>query len=88
VNLQREGDVNILFDRQNKTQATILHVQEFEPQKGLERIPFSVVFWVKQNEVWPQKIYPILIRENQLLEVYLVPIGQHEGGIKYEAVYS
>lgn len=88
VAIQQEGNVNILFDGQNKTEATILHVQEFDPQQGLERIPFSVVFWVKQSEVWPQKIYPVLVRENQVLEVFLVPVGQYEGGIKYEAIYS
>jgi hypothetical protein len=57
----------------------------FEPSG---RVPFSLVFRAPHEPVLPQRIYRF---ENDALgefELFIVPIGPDESGMRYQAVFS
>ncbi len=56
-----------------------------EPKTGR---PFSVVFRGNGDVVLPQRIYRIEHAEIGSFELFLVPIGPDEKGLRYEAVFN
>jgi hypothetical protein len=50
--------------------------------------PFSIVFRGPYEPVLPQRIYRIEHDELGALEIFLVPIGPDESGMRYEAVFA
>jgi hypothetical protein len=52
------------------------------------RRPFSVVFRSAPGAPLPQQIYRVHHDELGALELFLVPIGPDEDGMRYEAVFS
>jgi hypothetical protein len=52
------------------------------------REPFSIVFRGPYEPVLPQRIYRIEHDELGALEIFLVPIGPDESGMRYEAVFA
>jgi hypothetical protein len=59
---------------------------EHPPDAG--RRPFTVHFLGPARPLLPQKIYVLEHGEAETLELFLVPLGPHEDGIRYEAVFS
>jgi hypothetical protein len=55
-------------------------------QSGMER--FSIYFRGPGERSLPQKIYSIEHDAMGTLELFLVPIGKDEKGMKYEAVFN
>lgn len=53
-----------------------------------QREPFSIVFRGPAEPVLPQQIYRLEHDELGVLELFLVPIAQDEGGTRYEAVFA
>jgi hypothetical protein len=87
--LQKKGALFIVFDDQHHLTAEISEIKKFEKYQGIDRIPFSVIFLVKEKNIyWQQGIYKIIYSEQENIEVFLVPIGLVEEGMRYEAVYS
>lgn len=86
--LKEEGGVTIHFSPEKSLHADIISLREHADMFGIDRTPFSVIFFVKDATVYPQQIYAIETKDNQLFEVFLVPIGPSEGGMRYEAVYG
>ena len=50
--------------------------------------PFSLIFHATGSSVLPQKIYPLEHEQLGVLELFLVPIGPDEKGMRYEAVFN
>ncbi len=53
-----------------------------------QRAPFSVVFRVPAESHLEQAIYALEHAEMGMLELFLVPLGPHEDGMRYEAVFT
>ena len=52
------------------------------------REPFSLRFRVPLETVLPQQVFPLRHEQLGTLEIFLVPIGQDAGGVRYEAVFA
>lgn len=52
------------------------------------RVPFSVVFQSAQTSPLPQQIYHVKHAALGGFDLFLVPIGQHAKGVRYEAVFN
>ena len=52
------------------------------------RSPFSTVFLGPAEPVLPQSIYPLESATLGRLDLFLVPIGRDERGVRYEAVFA
>ena len=52
------------------------------------RAPFSIVFLGPRDPVLPQRIYRLEHGELGTLDLFLVPIGRDEAGVRYEAVFT
>lgn len=52
------------------------------------RVPFSLVFLGPGDPVLPQRIYRLGNATLGTLDIFLVPIGRDERGVRYEAVFS
>ncbi len=59
-----------------------------EPARAGGRAPFSLVFRGRPDVVLPQRIYPIEHNDLGAFELFLVPIGPDEAGMRYEAVFT
>ena len=86
--LKAEDGVMIHFAPDHILAADIIEVKEHANLYGIGRTPFSVLFFVRHDLVFPQQIYTILTKDKQTFEVFLVPVGPADGGIRYEAVYG
>ncbi len=53
-----------------------------------DRTPFSLVFQCSHDQPLPQMIYKMEHEKMGALELFLVPIGQDEKGVRYEAVFN
>ena len=53
-----------------------------------EREPFSLVFRIASSSVVPQRIYTLHHAELGDLEIFLVPIGPDDEGMRLEAVFT
>jgi uncharacterized protein DUF6916 len=52
------------------------------------RVGFSLVFQGPQTPALPQRIYRIEHPRRDGLDLFLVPIGESEAGIRYQAVFN
>jgi hypothetical protein len=52
------------------------------------RAPFSLVFLGPRDPVLPQRIYRLEHEELGTLDLFLVPIGRDDAGVRYEAVFT
>ena len=55
-------------------------------QGGMER--FSLFFYGPADRFLPQGIYRLTHSQMGDLSLFLVPVGQHERGFRYEAVFN
>jgi len=58
------------------------------PQYGTARQPFSLLFRGAGTTVWPQGIYHLSRAGLDQLDIFLVPVGMDESGVRYEAIFS
>lgn len=58
------------------------------PQHARTRQPFSLLFRGVGTTVWPQGIYHLSRPGLDELDIFLVPVGKDESGVRYEAVFS
>jgi hypothetical protein len=52
------------------------------------RAPFSLVFLGPPTPILPQQIYRLTHEALGAFELFLVPIGRAQAGIRYEAVFT
>jgi hypothetical protein len=57
-----------------------------DPATGIT--PFSIVFRGPPEPVFPQRIYRVEHAALDAMDVFLVPIGPDEVGMRYEAVFG
>ena len=59
-----------------------------EGREGAGRAPFSVLFRGPLDPILPQQIYRLEHPKLGALEVFLVPVGRGEDGVRYELVFA
>jgi hypothetical protein len=55
---------------------------------GRERLQFSLVFRGPATQVLPQRTYQLTHTELGHLELFLVPLGPDDEGMRYEAAFA
>ena len=65
----------------------LIEVEEFGPS-GSGRNAFSLRFLGPLRPILPQAIYRLENAAMDPLEIFLVPLGPHQGGMRYEAVFT
>ena len=56
--------------------------------KNMKRRPFSIVFRGPTDRYLPQSIYPLEHAHMGKLDIFLVPIGSDNKGMRFEAVFT
>ena len=69
-------------------EATPSSAASASPPPNGRSVPFSLVFQGPNIPPLPQRIYRLEHPELGALDVFLVPIGQATGGMRYEAVFN
>ena len=54
----------------------------------MPRQPFSLVFCGPGDVLFPQRIYKMEHEEIGTFELFIVPIGSDEKGLRYEAIFT
>jgi hypothetical protein len=67
---------------------TLIAVDLLRPLPSAKRQPFSLVFRGPAEPVWPQRIYRLTRDGLGDFDVFLVPIGPDEHGLRYEAIFT
>lgn len=85
----QETEFTIFFHSETGIPASVEELKEFPAyQQGSGRIPFSVIFLVRQTEIYPQRIYKVKNQAQQYAEIFLVPVSHKDGMARYQAVFS
>jgi hypothetical protein len=66
----------------------LAEVTTFPDYEGQRREPFSLIFRGAHRFVLPQGIYRVEHKEMGPMEIFLVPIGPDQKGMRYEAVFN
>jgi hypothetical protein len=76
------------FQLDGDDQKFLVELIEAEPLGDNRGRPFALLFRVEEGPTLPQKIYPLEHDRLGRLELFLVPVGPDEVGMRYEAVFS
>ena len=79
---------HIHYGDQAPLEAILFEVRLHEAHDGPRKQPFSLYFRSPQRGVLPQAIYQVEHEQMGPLEIFLVPIGPDEKGMRYEAVFN
>lgn len=74
-------------DQRLPVKLTDVHPWGPEASRGRARVPFSLVFHTVPQAVVPQQIYRLESESMEPMELFLVPLGPDENGMRYEAVF-
>lgn len=78
-----------LVDGDYSDELTLVRIDRFGEKNTIEGgEAFSVVFLSKKQEPIPQQTYQVSNQKLGDLHLFIVPIGQDESGVRYEAVFS
>jgi hypothetical protein len=83
---------SIKLDGREPIELELVEVRPYEnkdkpgEQKGYER--FSLLFDGPTEIFLPQQIYRLSHSQMEDLDLFLVPIGRHERGLRYEAAFN
>ena len=85
-----ESHLNSSFDMRTGDTATVVELIAVKrlPQHATAREPFSLLFRGAGTTVWPQGIYQLSRTGLDQLDIFLVPVGRDESGVRYEAIFS
>ncbi|WP_027891001.1 DUF6916 family protein [Calidithermus chliarophilus] len=68
---------------------TLIEAQPLPPRvPGARREPFALLFRGPRSPVLPQRIYPLEHPTLGRQEIFVVPIGPDDAGMRYEAVFG
>jgi hypothetical protein len=81
------ADFRLHADDTTVLEAELIDVQEGAPTVGT-RTPFSLVFRGPLEPLLPQAIYRFEHDTLDPFEVFIVPIGPDEAGMRYEVVFT
>ena len=74
------------FGDAGKATAVLESTKGFNVDSGDRREPFALFFRSAGPPI--QRIYPVTHEKLGTLEIFLVPIGENEDGLLYEAVFT
>lgn len=80
----------ITFNENTVAQSELIEIKanpKIQLQDG-QIEPFSLVFEVADSEVFDQNTYLLKSDELEEMPIFLVPIGQDEKGVRYEAIFN
>ena len=80
-----DSTFRVYADASNPLDVELISATESEEGSGR---PFSIVFRGSGDVVLPQRIYRMEHAEIGSFELFLVPIGPDEKGLRYEAVFN
>ena len=85
-----ESHLNSPFDMTAGDATMVLELIEVKrlPQQARTRQPFSLLFRGGGTTVWPQGIYHLSRAGLDEIDIFLVPVGKDESGVRYEAIFS
>jgi hypothetical protein len=84
------GTFRINPDDTEKVDVELISATELGGSAGEEtpRRPFSIVFRGPGDVLLPQRIYRMEHEEIGVFELFIVPIGPDEKGLRYEAIFT
>lgn len=83
------NDVFVLTIDDYRDELELIQVDRHEDRHSIdERDAFSILLQSKAEQILPQQIYRLQHATMGELDIFLVPIGQDENGVRYEAVFS
>jgi hypothetical protein len=91
---QRVGDTFAIATESGQLLAELVEATPLTELSGRpidthrDRGPFSLVFLGPSEPVLPQAIYRFEHPELGAFEIFVVPIGRDESGVRYQAVFS
>lgn len=78
-----------LVDGDYREELTLVQVDRFGENNGVDGSEaFAIVFQSNNPEAIPQQTYQLSNEQLGELQLFIVPIGQDESGVRYEAVFS
>jgi hypothetical protein len=78
----------VFVDATSSFEAELVEVNELGRPSGNARAPFSLVFRGPSGQEVAQRIYRLEHEELGAFDLFLVPIGPDETGMRYEAVFT
>jgi hypothetical protein len=80
----------LVVDEDTRIPLKLTDVSPWGPgaSKDRPRVPFSLVFHTVPEAVVPQAIYRLESDTMEPMELFLVPLGPDERGMRYEAVFT
>lgn len=78
----------IHFGGETPLEVVLYEVRLHEPHGGPRTQPYSVYFRGPRQPVLPQAIYRMEHDRVEAMDLFLVPIGPDEKGMRYEAVFN
>jgi hypothetical protein len=78
----------IRLNPQETVPVELAEISEVPDHEGPRRAPFSLVFRGAHRFVLPQGIYRVEHETTGPMEIFLVPIGPDQKGMRYEAVFN
>ena len=82
------NDTFQLSSDEHTLSVTLIDVERRRSRSTAHREPFSVVFRGPHAPVWPQRIYRLSHPGLGELDIFFVPIGPDQLGLRYEAVFG
>ena len=68
--------------------ATLTELRRYGREAPGGRESFALVFQFESSDVLPQAIYELTHDQIGAFSLFLVPVGQNENGVYYEAVFN
>jgi len=83
-------EFTIQFDTQTSVVAKLIEIKSINSQVvNVGQVePFSLVFEIPGDVVYEQNTYSMENKELGELDLFLVPIGADESGVRYEAIFT
>ena len=87
---ERVGDVFRVVEPAAELELTLIEATDLsrEDAPGPRRRPFSLIFRGPLRPLLVQRIWPLEHAALGRLEMFIVPIGPDEKGMRYEAVFN
>jgi hypothetical protein len=85
---QLNTSFRVHFGGEAPLEAVLYEVRLHEPHGGPRKQPYSIYFRGPRQPVLPQAIYRMEHDRMEAMDLFLVPIGPDEKGMRYEAVFN
>lgn len=86
---QLHQNIDIFFNPEMPVTVEVLEVENLELYSTLERKSFSIVFRMNgEKGHYPQGTYPVEHPDFGKLDIFLVPIGADQEGMRYQSIFS